>query len=83
MMVWAVISWDWKSPLVFLVKEPGRKGIYSQAYLNQVLKAVVFPYYDKLSTKQKVEFRFMEDRAKVHVGKVRLPCLNRGIYGFD
>ena len=68
---------------MFLVKEPGRKGICSQAYLNQVLEAVVFPYYNKLSAKQKAEFRFIEDGAKVHVRKARLPCLNRGIRRFD
>ena len=71
-MVWAAIGCDWKSPLVFLVKESG-----------QVLEAVVFPYYDKLSAKQKAEFRFMEDGAKVHAGKARLPRLNRGMRGFD
>ena len=68
---------------MFLVKEPRRKGICSQAYLNQVLEAVVFPYYNKLSVKQKVEFRFIEDRAKVQVRKVRLPYLNRRIHRFD
>ena len=68
---------------MFLVKEPRRKGICSQAYLNPVLEAVVFPYYDKLSAKQKAKFRFMEDGAKVHVGKARLPRLNREIRGFD
>jgi transposase len=82
-MVWAAIGWDWKSLLIFLVKEPGRKGICSQAYLNQVLEAVVFPFYNQLSDKQKEEFIFMEDGAKVHKGKARLPCLNRGICGFD
>ena len=82
-MMWAAIGQDWKSLLVFLVKEPGKKGVCSQAYLNQMLKAVVFPYYDKLSAKQKAEFRFMEDGAKVHAGKARLPRLNRGMRGFD
>ena len=52
-------------------------------YLNQVLKAVVFPFYNKLSDKQKEEFIFMEDGVKVHKGKARLPRLNRGIRGFD
>ena len=45
--------------------------------------SVVFPYYDKLSAKQKAEFGFMEDGAKVHAGKARLPRLNRGMRGFD
>ena len=31
-IVQGVISWDQKSPLVFLVKEKGRRGICSQAY---------------------------------------------------
>jgi len=69
--------------LIFLVKEEGRRGIYSAVYLNQVLKAVVFPFYNKLSDKQKEEFIFIEDSAKVHKGKARLPRLNRGIRGFD
>jgi hypothetical protein len=48
-MVWAAIGWDWKSLLVFLVKEPGRRGICSTAYLKQVLEAVIFPFYDSLT----------------------------------
>ena len=83
MIVWGVIGWDWKSPLVFLVKELGRKGICSVAYLNQVLKVVVFPFYNTLMDKQKGEFIFMEAGAKVHKGKARLPRLNYGIRGFD
>lgn len=51
-MVWGAIGWDWKSLLVFLVKELGKKGICSTAYLNQVLEAVVFPFYDSLTPKQ-------------------------------
>ena len=83
MIVWGAIGWDWKSLLVFLVKEEGKKGICSTAYLNQVLEAVVFPFYDSLTSAQKEEFIFMEDGVKVHKGKAQLPCLNRGIYGFD
>ena len=71
-MVWGAIGWDWKSPLVFLVKEEGKRGICSTAYLNQVLEAVVFPFYDSLTSAQKEEFIFMEDGAKVHKGKARL-----------
>lgn len=82
-MVWAAIGWDWKSPLVFLVKEDGKKGICSTAYLKQVLEAVVFPFYDSLTDEQKAEFIFIEDGSKVHKGKARLPRLNRGIRGFD
>jgi hypothetical protein len=41
-MVWAAIGWDWKSPLVILVKEEGKKGICSTAYLKQVLKVYIY-----------------------------------------
>ena len=82
-MVWGAIGWDWKSPLIFLEKLEGRKGICSQAYVNQVLEKVIFPYYDSLNEKQKEEFIFMEDGAKVHKGNARLPKLNKGIRGFD
>ena len=82
-MVWGAIGWDWKSPLVFLVKEPGRRGICSTAYTNQVLNDVIKPYYDSLTSEQKQEFIYMEDGAKVHQGKARLWRLNHGIKGFD
>jgi transposase len=59
------------------------KGVCSKAYLNQVLKAVVFPWFDSLLSKQKEEFIFMEDGAKVHKGYARLPRLNRGLRGFS
>jgi len=52
-------------------------------YLNQVLKAVIFPYYDSLTPEQQAEFIYIEDGAKVHKGKARLPRLNKGIRGFD
>ena len=48
-IVWGAIGWDWKSPLIFLVKEEEKKGIYSIAYTNQVLEAIIGPYYDSLS----------------------------------
>jgi hypothetical protein len=48
-----------------------------------VLKAVAFPFYDKLSDELKGEFIFIEDGSKVYKGKARLPRLNRGIRGFD
>jgi transposase len=82
-MVWGAIGWDWKSPLIFLVKEPGRKGICSTAYLNQVLKPVVFPWFDSLTTEQKKEYMFMEDGAKIHKGMAKLPRTLRGLLGFD
>ena len=82
-MVWGAIGWDWKSPLIFLVKEPGKKGICSIAYLNQVLNPVVFPWFDSLSAKQKEEFLFIEDGAKIHKGVAKLPRKLRGLRGFD
>jgi hypothetical protein len=52
--------------LVILVKEDGKKGIYFIIYLKQVLKVVVFPFYNFLTPEQKAEFIFIKDRAKVH-----------------
>jgi DDE superfamily endonuclease len=58
---------------------PGRKGICSKAYLEQVLEPIVFPLFDRLGP----EYIFMEDGSKVHKGKARLPRLEHGIRGFD
>jgi hypothetical protein len=66
---------------VFLEKKPARKGVYSQAYLEQVLEPVIFPYFNSLSKSQKEEFIFMEDGSKVYKGNTRLPRLNIGIRG--
>ena len=77
-MIWGAIGWDWKSPLVFLEKEEGSKGITTKAYLRQVLEIVVFPKFDELSP----EYIFMKDGAKVHLGYARLPRLEHGIRGF-
>ena len=66
-----------------MVKEPGKKGICSIAYLNQVLNPVVFPWFDSLSAKQKEEFLFMEDGAKIHKGVAKLLRKLRGLRGFD
>lgn len=63
-MIWGALGWDWKSALVFLEKEPEKKGICSTAYLNQCLQTVVFPWYDSLNEAQKAEVIFMEDGAK-------------------
>jgi transposase len=82
-MVWGALGWDFKSPLVFLTKEEGRRGICSTAYLKQVLEEVVFPYYNQLDENEQEEFIFIEDRSKVHKGKARLPKLEKGIRGFD
>jgi len=82
-MVWGAIGWNWKSPLIFMVKEEGRKGVCSQAYLNQVLEPVIFPFWASLTDEQRQEWIFMEDGSKVHKGKARLPRLNHGVRGFD
>jgi hypothetical protein len=82
-MVWGAIGWDWKSPLIFMVKEEGRKGVCSQAYLNQVLEPVIFPFWASLTDEQRQEWHFIEDGSKVHKGKARLPRLNHGVRGFN
>ena len=33
-MIWGAIGWDYKSPLVFLEKEEGARGITSRTYRN-------------------------------------------------
>jgi transposase len=82
-MIWGALGWDWKSPLIFMEKKPDKKGICSQAYLEQCLETVIFPWYDSLNEAQKAEAIFMEDGTKVHKGNARLPRLNKGIRGFD
>jgi hypothetical protein len=82
-MVWAAIGWDWKSDLIFLEREPGKKGICSTVYTNQVLEAVIGPCYALLSPGQQEKFIFIEDGAKVHMGAVRVWRLNHGVRGFD
>ena len=64
-MIWGAIGWDYKSPLIFLEKLPGWKGVCSKVYLEQVLKPIVFLLFDSL----RPEYIFMEDRSKVHKGK--------------
>ena len=64
-MIWAGMGWDWKSPLVFLERCEGHKGIDSQAYLEQVLEPIVFPVFEEFGE----EYIFMEDGNKVHKGK--------------
>jgi len=65
------------------VKEDRKKGICSIIYLNKVLKVVIFPFYNSLTDEQRAKFIFIEDGAKVHQGKARLLCLNRGIRTFN
>jgi hypothetical protein len=78
-MIWGTIGWDYKSELVFLEKLPGRKGICSKAYLQQVLQPVVFLLFDSLGP----EYIFIEDRSKVHAGNTQLPQLQHRIRGFS
>ena len=68
---------------MFLEKKEGKKGICSQAYLEQVLEGVMFPLYDSVEDDKRESMIFMEDGAKVHQGKARLPRLEKGIRGFD
>ena len=70
-MIWGAISWDWKSPLMFLEKEKGAKGVNSRVYRDQVLIPIIFPLFDKL----RPEFIFQEDSSKVHKGDARLTKL--------
>ena len=78
-MIWGAIGWDWKSPLVFLEKEEGCKGVNSRAYRDQVLYPIVFPLFDELGP----EYIFQEDGSKVHKGYARLAKLQHSIRGFD
>lgn len=73
------MGWDYKSLLVFLKKLPSRKGVCSKAYLEQVLKPIVFPLFDTLGP----EYIFIEDGSKVYKGKARLPQLEHSIRKFD
>ena len=57
---------------MFLVREEGRRGIYSGVYITQVLDSVIGPFYDSLTPEQQAELIFIEDRAKVYKGKARL-----------
>jgi hypothetical protein len=66
-----------------LVKEEGKKGVCSTVYLEQVLKPIVFLYYNSLTKKQQKKFIFIEDGSKLYKGKACLPNLEKGIRGFD
>ena len=78
-MIWGAIGWDYKSPLVFLQKEEGCKGVNSRAYRDQVLEPIIFPLFNNLGP----DYIFMEDGAKVHKGHARLAKLQYSIRGFD
>ena len=64
---------------MFLEKLLEAKGICFKAYLQQVLEPVIFPLFDILG----VEYIFMEDGSKVHIGDARLPKLQHNIRGFN
>ena len=82
-MIWGAISWNWKSLLVFLTPLEGKKGIYSKAYLQQVLEPIIFPLWDSIDEEERAQYVFIENRAKIHKGKARLPRLERGIRGLN
>jgi hypothetical protein len=48
-----------------------------------VLKPIIFPFWALLTDKQKQEWHFIEDSAKVYKGKARLPYLNYSVYSFN
>ena len=78
-MIWGAIGWDWKSPLVFLGKREGHKGVDSQAHIDQVLEPIIFPLFGTLD----LLYIFMEDRSKVYKGNAQLPKLNHSVWTFD
>jgi hypothetical protein len=46
-MVWGAISYNWKSPLIFL-DGTGKRGVQAPDYLEQVLRPVVAPAFQGL-----------------------------------
>jgi hypothetical protein len=73
-MVWGAISYNWKSPLVFL-QGTGKKGVQALDYYEQVLEPIVGPAFNGLSdytgyTANSTEGSdwglYVEDRAPVH-----------------
>jgi hypothetical protein len=67
-MIWGVISWDYKSELVFIEKLPERKGICSKVYLQEILEPVVFPLFNILG----LEYIFMENNTKIYYRSIYL-----------
>jgi hypothetical protein len=78
-MIWGAIGWDYKSPLVFIEKLLRHKGVCSKAYLQQVLKPIIFPFFKTLGE----DYMYMENESKVHKGNARLPKLQHGIREFN
>ena len=66
-MVWGAISYNWKSPLVFL-EGTGKKGVGGQDYYDQVLEPVVGPAFNGLLGYSGYEKGglYVEDHAPVH-----------------
>jgi hypothetical protein len=74
-MIWGIIGWNYKLPLVFLEKRPGCRGIDSTAYKEQVLEPIVFLQFKKVGA----EYIFMEDGSKMHSGYARVARFEQGI----
>jgi hypothetical protein len=66
-----------------LIKKERMRDICNSAYLKQVLKEMVFLYYDLLDKNRKVEFIFIKDKAKVYKKKAWLLKLKKRIKGFN
>jgi len=65
-MVWGAISYNWKSPLVFL-DGTGPKGVIVKDYLHQVLEPIVAPaFMDLLEYDASPEAQYIEDQAPIH-----------------
>lgn len=79
-MVWGAIGWGFKSKLVFLQREHGKKGIDSWDYASQVLKTVVGPLLEAIEEEDTI---FMEDEAKIHMGKAKEVRKRLNIKGFE
>jgi hypothetical protein len=67
-MIWGAISWDYKLELIFIKKLPEHRGIYSKAYLQEVLEPVVFPLFDILGP----EYIFIGNNTKIYYRSIRL-----------
>ena len=69
-MVFGGIGFDYKSPLVFMSKTEGNKGINSKNYRDQVLIPVLTPAMAELTEFGERRI-LMEDGAKIHQGFAR------------
>jgi hypothetical protein len=66
-MVWGAISYNWKSPLVFL-EGTGARGVQALDYYNQVLEPIVGPAFKGLLDYEGMQEGglYVEDHAPVH-----------------